>query len=292
MREKNEQRFSDKLNGISKLKTRIKSLLLYTFLTAYSVVTIYPLYFALVSSFKTDTEIFSHPFSLPSRIHFTNYIRAWKMANVGTYFSNSIFMTIVTIVLLVFVGTMGAFILSRFKFKLKSIVYMYFMLGMMIPVYSTIIPLAFSIGKYNLTNKYSVLILIYTAFQIPISIFILTGFMKSIPNELEESAIIDGCSIWRMYVSIILPLSKPAIATICIFNFIQVWNNLLFPLVFITDEKMKPLSIGLLSFFGEQQSDYSGVMSAIIISVIVPLIFYIIFQEKVEKGLTAGAVKG
>ena len=136
------------------------------------------------------------------------------------------------------------------------------------------------------------IVLLFAAFQIPITIFLLNGFMKGIPVELEEAAIIDGCTHFEVFWKVIIPLSTPAIVTAAIFNFLSIWNNLLFPLVFISKKNLQVMSIGLLSFFAEMTSDYGGVMAAIVVAMVPPLLAYILLQEKVEKGLMAGSIKG
>jgi raffinose/stachyose/melibiose transport system permease protein len=170
--------------------------------------------------------------------------------------------------------------------------YLLFIMGMMIPLQSTMIPLAFNIGKFGLKDNFIALILVSSAYSISMTVFILTGFMKSIPDALEESAIIDGCNVFQVFTKIIIPISMPAVATASIFNFLNTWNNLLFPLLFISDNDKMPISYGLLAFRGEKVGDFGGLMAAIITTIIPPLLAYVILQEKVEKGLTAGAVKG
>lgn len=253
---------------------------------------LFPVLFSVMSSFKTTQEIFADPFKLPSSISFDNYFTAWKIGNMGRYFANTLLLTAVSLVVIVFVASMAAFVIARFRFKLQSVLLLFFVSGMMIPMQSVIIPLAFNLGQFHLKNNYLVLILIYVAFQLPMSVFIYNGFMVGIPKELEEAARVDGCSVPRIYFNVILPLIKPAIITSSIFNFINIWNNLLFPLVFITDKDMQVISYGLLQFFSQWKADYGGVMAGITLSIIPSLLIYIFMQEKVEAGMTAGAVKG
>ncbi|MBZ4644586.1 MAG: raffinose/stachyose/melibiose transport system permease protein [Petroclostridium sp.] len=270
----------------------LKKTVFYLVLIFYSVLCLYPIYFSLISSVKKNVEIFNNPFMFPTQFHFENYKRAWEVGKVGIYFKNSVVLTLSTLFVAALVGTFAAYILSRYEFKLKSFVYVFFTAGMMIPIQTTIIPLSYMFGKFKLIDNYPVLILLFTAFNLSMTVFILTGFMKGIPKELEEAAVIDGCSAFRIYSSIMLPLSMPAIATVSIFNFLHTWNNLLYPLVFISKDSLKTISIGLLTFFAERTSDYGGVMAAVVITMLPPIIAYILLQEKVEKGLTAGAVKG
>lgn len=272
-------------------KQRVTTVLTYALLIGYSVIALFPVWFSLVSSFKSTIEIFNDPFALPESYSFENYVRAWNLANVGTYFWNSVIYTASTTSLLAFVGSLAAYILARFRFRVKDILYIFFISGMMVPVHSTIIPLAFDIARFNLRDSYPAMIAVTSAFAIPITVFILTGFMKGIPRELEEAAVMDGAKAFYVFRKVILPMSVPAIATATIFNFLQTWNNLLFPLVFISDSRRMPIAYGLLSFFGEFRSDHGGLMAAIVITILPPVITYILLQEKVERGLTAGALK-
>ena len=267
-------------------------IVMYAILLVLAVICLYPLYFSLVSSLKDNTAIFMTPFSLPAQWRFSNYVFAWKQGQIGTYFFNSVFLTVVSVVSTAFFSIMGANVLARFEFKWNPLIYIFIGAGMMIPAQSTIIPLAFIFGKLGLTNNYLVMILLFTAFNIPMTVIILTGFMKNIPRELEEAAVIDGCSNGRVLLKILVPMSAPAIASASIFNFIQVWNNLLFPLMFLSKDSLKTLPIGLLNFYGFFTQEYAGTMAAINITIIPIMLVYILLQEKVEKGLTAGALKG
>lgn len=261
-------------------------------LVVLAIICLYPLYFSIVSSLKDNAAIFMTPFSLPAQWRFSNYVFAWKQGQIGTYFLNSVFLTGVSVISTAFFSLLGANVLARFEFKWNPLIYIFIGAGLMIPAQSTIIPLAYMFGKLKLTNNYLMMILLFTAFNIPMTVFILTGFMKSIPRELEEAAVIDGCSNWRVLFKILVPISAPAIATASIFNFIHIWNNLLFPLMFLSKDHLKTLPIGLLNFYGFFTQEYAGTMAAINITIIPIMVVYILLQEKVEKGLTAGALKG
>lgn len=269
-----------------------KQIIMFTLLVVLAVICLYPLYFSLVSSLKDNASIFMTPFSLPTQWRFSNYVFAWKQGQIGTYFLNSVFLTVVSVISTAFFSLLGANVLARFEFKWNPLIYIFIGAGMMIPAQSTIIPLAYMFGKLKLTNNYLMMILLFTAFNIPMTVFILTGFMKSIPRELEEAAVIDGCSNWHVLFKILVPISAPAIASASIFNFIQIWNNLLFPLMFLSKDRLKTLPIGLLNFYGFFTQEYAGIMAAINITIIPIMVVYIVLQEKVEKGLTAGALKG
>lgn len=165
------------------------------------------------------------------------------------------------------------------------------MVGMMIPVHTVLVPVSYIIGALNLKNNIPALIMIYVAFNLPFSIIVTTNFMKGVNKSLEEAALIDGATYFQIYRKVMLPLSVPALSTISIFNFLGAWNNILFPLLFINDKNLKPIALGLLNFNGERGSEHGLLMAAIVITVVVPLVLYLLFQEKVESGLSAGAVK-
>jgi len=274
------------------VKKNINKIITFLFLIVMAAAFIGPMLFTALSSFKNNVEIFDSPFGLPAKFLYENYKVAWVEANMGTYFINSIFISVMTIVLLIATASMVAYVLSRFTFKFNRAISLFFLLGMMIPMHSVLVPVAYIIGMFNLKNNLMALILIYVAFSLPFSIMVLTTFMRGIDASLEEAAIIDGAGYFQIYWRIMLPMSVPAISTISIFNFLGAWNNVLFPLLFINDNKLKPISLGLLNFNGERGSEYGPLMAAIIITVCIPLIIYLLFQEKVEGGLAAGAVKG
>lgn len=267
------------------------TVLMYVFLLAMAFIFAMPMLFTLLSSVKSKVEIFAKPFSLPEVWKFTNYVEAWVGANMGTYFINSLIQAGATVIALAIIASLAAYVLSRFDFKMKGFLMIFFMLGMMVPMHTVLVPVSYIIGALNLKNNIPALIMIYVAFNLPFSIIVLSNFMRGVNRSLEEAALIDGASYFQIYRKVMLPLSVPAISTISIFNFLAAWNNILFPLLFINDKKYKPVALGLLNFNGERGSDYGPLMAAIVITVFVPMVIYLLFQEKVEGGLAAGAVK-
>lgn len=259
---------------------------------AFALLNIYPLVFSIFCSFKGNLEIFSSFTALPKNFRYENYITAWKVGNIGKYFLNTILLAAGTLGVAGFFGSLASYILAKFTFRLKPLVYTFFTVGMMIPIQAVLIPLSYIFGKLGMMNNYPMLILLYAAFCFPMTILILTGFMNSIPTELEEAMVIDGAGIYQVFLKIILPLSMPGIISVSIFNFIQVWNNLLFPLIFISDRDKGTISMGLLSFFGEYSTNYSASMAGICLTTIPVIIVYLFFQDKIENGLMSGAVKG
>lgn len=273
-------------------KKRNSQGLTYLFLVIMALAFIGPMIFTLLSSVKDNTAIFDQPFSLPKEFLWQNYVIAWQEAHMSAYFFNSLFISLTTVLVLVLVASMAAYVLARFNLRINRFLGVFFLLGMMVPMHTILVPVAYLVGKLQLKNNLVALILVYVAFSLPFSIFVLTGFMKGINRAFEEAAIIDGAGYFQIYYKIMMPMSKPAIATISIFNFLSAWNNILFPLLFINDNKLKPISLGLLNFNGERGSEYGPLMAAIVITVMVPMVIYLLFQEKVESGLAAGAIKG
>lgn len=267
------------------------TVLMYVFLLVMAFIFAMPMLFTLLSSVKSKVEIFAKPFSMPEAWKFTNYAEAWVGANMGTYFINSLIQAGSTVIALAIIASLAAYVLSRFDFKMKGFLMIFFMLGMMVPMHTVLVPVSYIIGALNLKNNIPALIMIYVAFNLPFSIIVLSNFMRGVNRSLEEAALIDGATYFQIYRKVMLPLSVPAISTISIFNFLAAWNNILFPLLFINDKKYKPVALGLLNFNGERGSDYGPLMAAIVITVFVPMVIYLLFQEKVEGGLAAGAVK-
>ncbi len=274
-----------------KKKMTAGRVLMYVLLLIAAVIFAAPMLFTVVSSLKTKVEIFSEPFSLPDVIQWGNYVEAWTGANMSVYFLNSIIQAGATVIVLAVTSSMAAYVLSRFDFKCNKFLMLFFTLGMMVPMHTVLVPVSYMISALGLKNNIPALIMIYTAFNLPFSIIVVTSFMKGVNKSLEEAALLDGASYFQIYKNVMLPMTVPAISTISIFNFLNAWNNILFPLLFINDKNLKPIALGLLNFNGERGSDYGPLMAAIVITVAVPLILYLLFQEKVEGGLAAGAVK-
>ena len=278
--------------GVNSLKKSIgMKTLIYIFLIFMAVIFVMPMIFTIVSSLKTKLEIFSNPFALPKIPQWSNYIVAWKDANMSAYFINSIVQSGSTVILTSIISTMAAYALARFDFRLNKVLVVIFLLGMMVPMHTILVPVSYIIGLLNFKNNIPALVMVYVAFNLPFSIMVMITFMKGVNRSLEEAAIIDGASYFQIYSKIMLPLTLPAISTISIFNFMGAWNNILFPLLFINDKKLRPIALGILNFNGERGSEYGLMMAGIVITVAVPLAIYLLFQEKVESGLAAGAVK-
>jgi raffinose/stachyose/melibiose transport system permease protein len=271
---------------------KFKRTLLYIALFLFGFVALFPLVWMAYTSFKSNADISNSVFSLPTVLHFENYSNAWQTAKIGVYFLNSVFVSIASILLTILIGSSAAFILSKFEFKLRKSIYTLFLIGMLIPLQSVLVPLFIQMRFLGLLDTEWSLILSYTAFGLPVTIFVLESFMRSFPNSIIEAAIMDGSSIPRLFFSIIIPMTRPAIATITILNFLNNWKEFSFALIFITSDAKKTLPLGLYNFLGAYTSDYAGLMAALVISSIPVVIIYLILQEQIINGMTAGAVKG
>ena len=287
-----KKRKVDDYSGQTLIRNKGVLELMYVALTLAAICVILPLLWLLFTSLKTREDLTLNTWGLPREWVFSNYVKAWSGSRIPLYMFNSIRATLLSIVITVVLVTPVSFILARFRFKGKQILYFFFIAGMMVPIHSTIIPIYTMVGRFNMYNNLEILSLIYGAFRIPVSIFILEGFMTAIPKELEECAVIDGCSLSRIFLNIIIPLSKDGIVTIAILTVLSSWNELLLSMLLLSDPLKKTLPIGLMGFITEYNSEYTQLAAGIMIAIIPTIIFYALAQEKIEKGMIAGAVKG
>lgn len=273
--------------------TSFNKWLIYIFSVFCSVVLIYPLVFTLISSFKDNKGIYgSEIFALPSVWLWSNYKMAFSEAHIDQAVLNSFLYAFAGTCLALFLGTMASFVLSRINLKMNGFVYIYFILGLMIPVFSLIIPISRMIASFNGFNNYFVMMVLYGTFELPLTIFLITGFMKGIHKEIDESAEMDGCGPFRLLFQILTPLAMPAISTAGILAFFSIYNDLMWNVILITNRDMYNISMALMSFVGERGSAQMGPTFASITLTIIPtVIVYLLFQEKVEGGLSSGAVK-
>lgn len=264
----------------------------YLMLAAFAVTTLFPLIWMFYSSFKTNQDIALGTFSLPTVWHWQNYVDAWQTAKIGTYFLNSVFVSIGAIAATIVAGASAAFILAKFPFRLRGLVYGFFIVGMLIPLQSVLVPLFIQMRDFKLLDSPWSLILSYTAFGLPITIFLMESFIRSFPDSILEAAILDGASIRRIFLSLVLPMSQPVVATVAILNFLNNWKEFSFALIFLTTDEKKTLPLGLYNFLGAYTADYAGLMAALMIASVPLLVLYFLLQEQIIRGMTAGAVKG
>ena len=264
---------------------------IFAILCLWVSVNLFPLMIMFLSGFKSANEIFTNPFGLPEKWNLTSYIAAWKDSNFGDYFLNSLIVTGISILLIIIISSMGAYVLARYEFPGRRLVFLYILAGLALPIRLAVIPLFVMIRSLNLQDTLIALFLIYTAGGLSFSTFLLTNFFRSIPLELEESARIDGAGYFRLYWAINLPLIRPALATIAVFNFNRIWNDFFFALIFISSESKKTIPLGIQNFFGEYTVRWDMLFAGLNIAVIPVIIFFIILSRQFIGGLVEGAVK-
>jgi len=266
--------------------------LIYVFLSMLAVIYLLPLVWVIYVSLKDDKTLFVSPWSMPERLMIENYTFAWSAGKLGIATLNSAIVCVVTLVLCLLLGSMAAFAIGRMRWKLANATMTYFLTGMMIPVHCILIPLFTRFSQMHLTNSRLGLILPYLTLSLPLTIFIMSGFFKGLPNELFESACIDGCSIYRIFTHIAFPLSKTGLFVTGLMTFVANWNELLLAMVFISDDTKKTLPVSLSKFVGPYNTNYSQMFAAIVIAIIPTIIVYCCFSNSIVDGLTQGAVKG
>ncbi len=267
-------------------------ILIYALLILLAFIYIAPLVWMLMVSMKDNAELMKSPFGLPSKIHFQNYVEAWTLGRLGIALVNSVIVCGSTLVVSLFFGAMAAFAIGRMRWKLSGAMGTFFMIGMMVPVHCILIPLFVRFSHMGLTNSRFGLVLPYITFSLPMTIFLMTGFFKSIPGELFESAAIDGCGIYRCFFQIALPLARTGFFVSGLMTFINNWNELLLAMVFISDPEKKTLPVTLTYFVGPYATNYVQMFAAIIIAIAPTVIVYCMFSNQIVEGLTTGAVKG
>ena len=276
--------------GASLLK-KIFITLMIAIMLIYVVLIIYPLFNMIISSFKSNRAILSKPFSLPDSIDFKNFKTVWIDKGFSRYFLNSIFVTGIAMTFVILFGSMAAYGIARYAYKANTLVYMIFLSGIMLPLKAAIIPLFLLIKKMGLINSQLSIIMIFMAMGIPSTVFILSGFMKSIPIELEYAARIDGCNDFSIYRRIVMPMVAPSIALVTIYNSVPIWNDFFFPLIFLQSNAIKTLPVGLSTFFGQHSTNWSLLFTGLTIAILPMLILYLFMSKYFIKGMTAGAVK-
>lgn len=280
------------MNNKKKKKAKVSTKIIYLFLSILAVIYLLPLVWVIYVSLKDDKTLFVSPWALPEKLMFENYSFAWTAGRLGIATLNSALVCGITLVLCLLIGSMAAFAIGRMRWKLSGAVMTYFLTGMMIPVHCILIPVFTRFSKMHLTNSQLGLILPYLTLSLPITIFIMTGFFQSLPNELFESACIDGCSIYKSFSHIALPLSRTGLFVTGLMTFVANWNELLLAMVFISDDAKKTLPVSLSKFVGPYNTNYSQMFAAIVIAIIPTIVVYCMFSNQIVDGLTAGAVKG
>lgn len=272
---------------------KLKRLIANTLLMALAITVLYPLAWTIMSSIRNPQEFFLNPWGLPSSIEFSVYSKVWHEFNVGHALFNSLTISILTVLLSLVLSLTASFAIARMRWRFSNVVLGFLLAGLMIPGHSTIIPLYLSlIPVIEAVGAKNAILIPYVAGTLPISVFIISSYMRSLPSSVVEAAIIDGCNIFQLFLRIIVPMSLPAVASVTIFNFLGVWNELMLALVFLTKNTEQTLPLALLRFSGRFGTQWSETLATVSIAVLPSILLYVILQERLIKGMTAGSVKG
>ena len=292
------------MSQLSSVKLRtselpISRLLAFAVLAGYLAWVMYPMAWLAYSSLKADEAIFLDAFALPpfGDLRFDNYVRAWDGAQFGDYFLNSVVVTVASVTLIVLLGAMTAYALSRFAHPLGPATFWLFLAGLMIPAQLSVVPLFFELRALGLLNSRLGLILVYTANGLPFAIFILAGFFRALPRSLYEAAVIDGCTEAGAFWRVLLPLARPGLVTVAIFQFIGVWKEYFFAFMFASGDgtggaRTLPLGLANLAITAQFRTDYGMLFAGLVIVTLPILAIFVALQRHLVKGVTAGAVKG
>lgn len=282
-----------KIKNSNKKPVTIGGIVLQIVLLIIAFIQIYPFIWLLLFSFKSNGEIFgSNVVGFPNKLLWENYQQALTNGKAGIYFFNSALVTVVTIVISSLVAAMASYGIVRMKWKLSGVTLIFFLMGLMIPIHAALLPLFMFFSKLKQLNSYWSLIFPYVGFAIPMAIYIFSGFLRDIPKEMEESALLDGCSIYNSFFRIILPLIKPAMATVSIFTFLSSWNELMFAVTFISKWQYRTLTVGIQQMAGQYTTSWGPIGAGLVIATIPTLLIYCLLSNQVQKSLISGAVKG
>lgn len=275
-----------------RIKKNIKSFLVYLFLVFAALFCLFPILMAFMNSFKTNGELLTNVMSFPTIFHVENYARTFEKMHYLRSLGNNMVLVTVGVSLMILFSSLAAWKLCRTKTRLSGFLFSLFVFSMLIPFSSIMIPLYKIVLILNIKNSLIGLGVLYSGLGVSMSLFLYHGFIKSIPFQLEEAAAIDGCSGIKTFFIIVFPLLKPITATICITNVLWIWNDFLLPLIVVSDSKKYTLLLSTNTLFGQYSSDWTAILSALILAAVPVIIFYAIFQKQILKGIADGAVKG
>jgi N-acetylglucosamine transport system permease protein len=262
-------------------------------LSIWSIIVIVPFLWVVLSSFKTTKEILASPFSLPAHWQFDNYAHAWTDAGIRQFFLNTVIVVGVALVLVMLLGAMCAYVLARFTFPGSRFIYYLMLAGLTFPIFLAIVPLFFVLKNLELINTLPGLIIVYVAFALPFTVFFLYAFFKTLPDDVYEAALIDGAGEWRTFFRVMLPMARPGMAAVAIFNFLGLWNQFLLPVALNTDPSRYVLTQGMASFASQAgySVDFGALFAAVVITVVPVLIVYVIFQRRLEGSVSRGTFR-
>ena len=277
---------------MNRYQSKPKKVLMYLILLVWTIVTVYPLLYTFLTSFKTQKSMYVNMFGLPETWHFENYAGLFTKMGFGRSILNSLIVTVITVIFQLIISCMISFVITQFKFKMSNKLLGFIVIGMLIPAQVLMIPIAIMAKYMNGYNNMTFLICVYIATGMPYMIFVISGFMRDLPKELLEAGRIDGCSGFQVFTKMVLPLSKPSIATMGMLSFIGTWNEMILALILMKRSDLQTVSLALNTFAGDRFANYPALCAAVMIGVFPTMLIYFFFQENIIEGMTAGAVKG
>ena len=277
---------------MKKILRFLLKLLMWVLILFFAFYTLFPLLWLVMTSLKTNAEYFANPFSLPAMPQFQNYVNAMRQANLLRMIWNSVSVAVVAVFINVMATSMAAYALSRFRFKGREAIFIMFAAGIMVPLNALMVPYYTIFAKLGMLDSLNSLRILYAAIGIPVSIFIIRGFMDSFPREIEEAACVDGCGFFGRFFRMVLPLSRTGLITAATFQFITCWNEFVYANLLTSSPDNKTIQIGIRYFTNQFTTDYVSMFAAIVVAIIPSILIYVIFQKQIISGLTAGAVKG
>ena len=275
-----------------KFKNGTVRTLLYVILIIYSISIFSPIFLMIITSLKENREIFTRPYSLPQSFNLDSYIHLFKISNYLIYFRNSIIITLTSLLIILALSSLISYVLAKYRFIGSRFLYLYFIAGLIIPIKLGTIGIIRIMLGLHVFDTLAALIIVYVAMGIPFGVFILTDFIRLIPEELSNSARIDGCSEPIIFFRIILPLIRPALAAVAIINFIPIWNDFWFPLLLIRTDNVKTIPLATALLYGQYETNFGLIFSVLTAASLPVIIFYLIMSRQFIKGLAAGALKG
>lgn len=286
-------------------KDKFYKAFIYVVLILLAIIIIVPVAWAFMASIKQDVEFYANPWALPKGVYLQNFADAWQKAKMGSYMFNSVIVTVIAIALLLVIALPAAYVLARYKFKGSVILNLMFMAGLFINVNYIVVPIFLMLnngdkvardlfGQPILLNNLFILALVYAAMALPFTVYLLAGYFKSLPREFEEAASVDGAGYFRTMVQIIMPMAKPSIVTVILFNFLSFWNEYIISMTLLTKPGLRTLPVGLMNLMAAQKSavEYGQMYAGLVIVMLPTLILYILVQKKLTQGMTMGGLKG
>jgi raffinose/stachyose/melibiose transport system permease protein len=261
-------------------------------LWGYAFIAVAPLLLMLSGSLRTTRSLYDHPLGLPTGPHLANYQRAWSQASFSTYMVNSLLVTLGAVLLGTSVALLVAYPLGRWTFRGRGIVAAYFLSGLLLPAQLGIIPLFYLLDSLGMVDSRLGLMLVYAATGVPFAVFVLSAFFRQLPEELEEAAALDGAGVFATFWRVLVPLVRPAIATVVIFQFVPLWNDFFYPLVLLRTDSKYTIPVGLTQFFGEFQTDWGALFAGLVLATVPLVVLFVVATRQIVAGLTAGMSKG